>query len=201
MCTGVKEEPAMRRLAWLAVLIISLATFTLVVPAALAQQQALGHHVRFDLVKAVQGTVLAGGEDVGRDSATGDIVRLTGSGEFTAAGMEAAGGGTFVHEHANGTEVAHGIWVVTGFVSWTPAGGFLPSSLTDGIGEVSQVSAGIVTLHVVLKPSSGGTHSATLSVHCALPGAAFPIEEGITLNVGSFVFDQHGGLTLFHILQ
>jgi hypothetical protein len=197
-----KEEPAMRRLVWLAVLIISLATFTLVVPAALAQQrQALGHQVRFDLVHAVQNTVLAGGENVGRDPANGDTVRLTGSGEFKDASMEAAGGGTFVHKKANGTEVAHGVWVVTGFVSWTPAGGFLPSPLTDGIGEVSQASAGIVTLHVELKPSSGGKVPGTLSVNCALPGAAFLIEEGITLNVGSSVFDQLSGLTLFHILQ
>lgn len=192
----------MRRMVWLAALIVSLATFTLIAPAGLAQQrQALGHHVRFDLVRTEQSTVLAGGEDVGRDAATGDTVRLTGSGEFKPATMEAAGGGTFVHRRANGTEVAHGVWVVTGFVSWMPAGGFLPSFLTDGIGEVSEASAGIVTIHVGLKPSSGGTVPATLSVGCNLPGAAFPIEEGITLNVGSFVFEQHGGLTLFHVLQ
>jgi hypothetical protein len=191
----------MKRLVWLAVLIVSLATFTLIAPAGFAQQQALGHHVRFDLVRTLQNTVLAGGEDVGRDGATGDTVTLTGSGEFKPATMVAAGGGTFVHRHANGTEVAHGVWVVTGFVRWTPAGGFLPSFLTDGIGEVSEASAGVVTVHVGLNPSSGGTVPATLSVDCNLPGAAFPIEEGITLNVGSFVFEQHGGLTVFHVLQ
>ncbi|HEX4841860.1 MAG TPA: hypothetical protein VFV60_06800 [bacterium] len=192
----------MRRLVWLAVLVVSLATFTLIAPAGLAQQrQVLGHHVRFDLVSVVQGVVLTGGEDVGRDTATGDTVRLTGSGGFKPATNDAAGGGTFVHQHPNGTEVAHGVWVVTGFVSWEPAGGFLPPSLTDGIGEVSEASAGVVTIHVELRPSSGGPLPATLSVHCALPGAAFPIEEGITLNVASFVFEQHGGQTLFHILQ
>ncbi len=192
----------MRRLVWVAMLVVSLATFTLIAPAGLAQQrQALGHHVRFDLVHAVQGVVLTGGEDVGRDAATGDTVRLTGSGGFKPATMDAAGGGTFVHRHANGTEVAHGVWVVTGFVSWEPAGGVLPSFLTDGIGEVSEASAGIVTIHVELKPSSGGTVPATLSVNCDLPGATFPIVEGITLNVGSFVFEQHSGATLFHVLQ
>ncbi|HVH30319.1 MAG TPA: hypothetical protein VNA31_01450 [bacterium] len=192
----------MRRLVWLVVLLVSLATFTLMAPAGLAQQrQVLGHHVRFDLIRVVQGVALTGGENVGRDIATGDTVRLTGSGDFKPATTDAAGGGTFVHRHANGTEVAHGVWVVTGFVSWEPAGGFLPPGLIDGIGEVSEASAGIVTVHVELKPSSGGTVPATLSVNCALPGAAFLIEEGITLNVASFVFEQHGGLTLFHVLQ
>lgn len=192
----------MRRLVWLVVLLVSLATFTLMAPAGLAQQrQVLGHHVRFDLIRVVQGVALTGGENVGRDTATGDTVRLTGSGDFKPATADAAGGGTFVHRHANGTEVAQGVWVVTGFVSWEPAGGFLPLSLTDGIGEVSEASAGIVTIHVVLKPSSGGQVPATLSVNCALPGAAFPIEEGITLNVGSLVFEQHGGLTVFHVLE
>ena len=192
----------MRRLAWLAALAISLVTLTLIAPAGLAQQrQVLGHHVRFDLVRTEQGVVLAGGEDVGRDAATGDTARLTGSGGFKPATKDAAGGGTFVHKHANGMEVAHGVWVVTGFVSWEPAGGFLPPSLTDGIGEVSEASAGIVTIHVVLKPSSGGTVPATLSVNCDLPGASFPIKEGITLKVGSFVFEQHGGQTVFHILE
>ena len=192
----------MRRLVSLAVLVVSLATLTLIAPAGLAQQrQALGHHVRFDLVKTMQSVVLTGGEDVGRDAVTGDTVGLTGSGEFKPGTMDAAGGGTFVHRHANGTEVAHGVWVVTGFVSWTPAGGFLPSFLTDGIGEVSEASAGIVTIHVELKPSSGGSVPATLSVDCNLPGAAFPIEEGITLNIGTFHFEQHSGLTVFHILE
>ncbi len=197
----------MKRLVWLAVLIVSLATFTLMAPAGLAQQrQALGHHVRFDLVHAVQNTVLAGGTDIGLD-ASGDTVALTGSGAFKPGDKDAAGGGTFVHRHAPvppatiGMEVAHGVWVVTGFVSWDPAGGFLPSPLTDGIGELSEASAGIVTIHVVLKPSGGGSIPATLSVNCDLPGASFPIVEGITLNVGSFHFEQHGGATLFHIFE
>ncbi len=192
----------MKRLVWLAVSIVTLATFTLIAPAGLAQQrQVLGHHVRYDLIRIVQGVLLTGGENVGRDAATGDTVTLTGSGEFKPATMDAAGGGTFVHQHANGTEVAHGVWVATGFVSWEPAGGVLPQGVTDGIGELSEASAGIVTIHVVLKPSSGGSVPATLSVNCALPGASFPIEEGITLKTASSVFEQHGGLTVFHILQ
>src|SRR3989442_1187283 len=147
----------MRRLVWLAVVIVSLATFTLIAPAGFAQQRpGLGHHVRFDLVGVVQNTVLAGGEDVGRDVATGDTVRLTGSGEFKPTAMEAAGGGTFVHRHANGTEVAHGVWVVSGFVEGTPAGGFRPPALTGRIGEVSGARPGLRTNHFEVKPSGGG---------------------------------------------
>lgn len=192
----------MRRWASLAVLAVILVAFTLIAPASSAQQhKALGHHVRFDLVQIVQGTALAGGTDTGRDAARGDTVALTGSGEFEPGARQAAGGGTFVHQDADGRELEHGVWLVTGFVSWAPADGFLPSSLTDGIGEVSEASAGIVTLHVELRPSQGGSVPATLSVNGELPGASFPIEEGITLAVGPFDFEQHGGLTLFHVLQ
>src|SRR6266849_6179739 len=115
---------------------------------------ALGHTDRYDLIQIVQGTVLSGGSDQATDATSHDSVTLTGSGQFKPGARDATGGGTFVHRHANGSEVAHGVWVVTGFVSWTPAGGFLPSFLTDGIGEVSEASAGIVTIHVELKPSS-----------------------------------------------
>src|SRR5258708_17045808 len=154
----------MRRLVSLAVLVVSLATLTLIAPAGLAQQrQALGHHVRFDLVKTMQSVVLTGGEDVGRDAVTGDTIGLTGSGEFKPGTMDAAGGGTFVHLHANGTEVADGVWVLTGFVGWTRAGGCLRSFPPDGIGEGSHAIAGISTLHVGLKRSSAGPVLATLS--------------------------------------
>lgn len=192
----------MKRRASLLMLAVGLAAFTLMAPVGAAQQgRALGHHVRFDLVQVVQNTVLAGGEDVARDAATDDTVTLTGSGEFKPGAMDAAGGGTFVHRRADGSEVAHGVWVVSGFVNWAPANGFLPPVLTDGIGEVSEASAGIVTLHVQLKPSGGGSIPGTLTVDCELPGASFPIHEGITLMVLSFNFEQDSGLTLFHILQ
>src|SRR3989442_10055334 len=71
----------MRRRTGLSILVVSLAAFTLAAPSAAGQRQALGHHVRFDLVKIAQGTALAGGSNFGLD-ASGDRVELTGSGEF-----------------------------------------------------------------------------------------------------------------------
>jgi len=196
----------MKRWASLIVVGFTLAAFTLFAPASSAQQRrALGLHVRFDLPQILQNTVLAGGKDVGVDGPTGDTVELTGSGEFTPGIGNAAGGGTFVHKHSDGTEVAHGVWVVTGFATWRPGGGSLPSILTDGIGEITETSAGIVALHVRLVPEGGESSlNAILEVHCHLPGASFDTEEGIRLIVGPFVFDQDPvlhGVTLFHILQ
>jgi hypothetical protein len=132
---------------------------------------------------------------------TGDTIVLTGSGQFKPGLGDAAGGGTFIHRHANGTEVAHGVWVVTGFVSWAPAGGFLPP-VTDGVGEASEASAGIVVLHVHLTSSTSVSHFGQLSINCQLPGSSNPlIEEGIVLTVETHVFTQDGGATVFHVLE
>ncbi len=166
-------------------------------PNAWAQPERKGHDVRWDLAQVIQGTALAGGTDVGRDAATGDTVSLTGSGDAEAAEGNAAGGGTFLHRNARGAEVAHGVYVVTGFLNWEEAGGTLPAA--DGIGHADEASAGILTLMVRLFPSGGGHTDAVLGVHCALPGATAQIEEGITLAIGKLHFVQHGGVTLFHI--
>src|SRR5229473_103835 len=74
--------------------------------------------LRWDLVHFPQGLVLAGGENAATDAASGDILTLTGSGEAAPKKETATGGGTFVHSHANGTEVAHGVYKVTGFRSF-----------------------------------------------------------------------------------
>ena len=81
--------------------------------------------LRWDLIQIVQGVVLAGGTDVARDSATGDTVSLTGSGQSRPQQHKADGGGTFLHEHANGSEVAHGVHLVTGLKSFVNGGGSL----------------------------------------------------------------------------
>src|SRR5215471_7417664 len=52
--------------------------------------------LRWDLTKIVQGTVLAGGEDVGHDVATRATITLSGSGSADAGKKDATGGGTFV---------------------------------------------------------------------------------------------------------
>src|SRR5713226_6023173 len=84
--------------------------------------------LRWDLVQIIQGTVLVGGMVRARDAATGDVVTLTGSGEARPGDRTAAGGGTFVHKHANGSEVAHGVYVVTAFKSFRNGHGSLVRS-------------------------------------------------------------------------
>jgi hypothetical protein len=172
-------------------------------------------NLRWDLVKIVQGTVLAGGTDVGSDAASHDTISLTGSGEAEPGEKEAGGGGTFVHKHrasgrrsdrrggdkdedaAEGEVEVHGVYVVTAFVDWQPAGGKL--NVVDGIGQAAEASSGILTLKVRLLPSGGGHHDGVLTVHCRLPGSTFDIDEGITLAIDGFHFVQDEGRTLFHV--
>jgi hypothetical protein len=167
--------------------------------------------VRWDLVKIVQHTVLAGGRDVGKDAASGDTITLTGSGDARPAAKDAAGGGTFVHRHRAPREKSErhrergapreietrGIYVVTGFIDWQSAGGTLP--VADGIGRRSEASAGVLTLSVRLFPSEGGHRDGTLTVNARLPNETFDVEEGITLAVDGFLFVQDGGAALFHV--
>jgi hypothetical protein len=64
---------------------------------------------------------------------------LTGSGEARPHKRRASGGGTFVHKHANGSEVAHGVYVVTAFDSFANGGGTLVGTgLTDGIDALNR---------------------------------------------------------------
>ena len=157
--------------------------------------------LRWDLIQIVQGVILAGGTDVGRDAATGDMVSLTGSGDARPGKHRATGGGTFVHKHANGSEVAHGVYVVTGFKSFVNGGGSLVGTgLTDGIDELNNTTGGLLSLSVRLMPASGGSADGVLEVHCDLPGGR-PDTEGIRLSVLTFKFAQASGFTLFHVLQ
>ncbi len=157
--------------------------------------------LRWDLIQIVQGVILAGGTDVGRDAATGDMVSLTGSGDARPGKHRATGGGTFVHKHANGSEVAHGVYVVTGFKSFVNGGGSLVGTgLTDGIDELNKTTGGLLSLSVRLMPASGGSADGVLEVHCELPGGR-PDTEGIRLSVLTFKFAQASGFTLFHVLE
>src|SRR5260370_40672594 len=71
--------------------------------------------LRWDLVRFPQGLVLAGGENMAKDAATGDILTLTGSGGAAPKKETATGGGTLLRTHANGTEGAHGGYKVPRF--------------------------------------------------------------------------------------
>jgi len=158
--------------------------------------------LRWDLVHFPQRLVLSGGENMATDAATGDILTLTGSGEAAPKKETATGGGTFVHTHANGTEVVHGVYKVTGFRSFRAAGGSLaPTGLADGIGTIAQTIGGLLVMDITAMTSTCGSVAGVLGVDCALPGVEFPIEEGVHLDVLSFHFKQSGGFTLFHVLQ
>ncbi len=176
--------------------------------AALAEDNGGGKLVRWDLPQFAGpggSLIFAGGTDEGRDSSSGDLVRLTGSGQAEPGEHEAAGGGTFVHLASDGTtERAHGFYLVTGFNSFRKPGGTLAGiPLTDGIGELGDTSGGILSLKVHLFASSGAQAEGVLTVDCSLPSGRPGIVEGITLSVPAFNlnFTQHGGATLFHVLN
>ena len=92
-----------------------------------------------------------------------------------------------------------GVYVVTGFIAWQPGGGQLP--VADGIGHVSETSAGILKLSIRIFLPSGAFRDGTLTVNCRLPGATVDVEEGIQLTIAGTPInvEQHGGITLFHI--
>ncbi|HEY3211007.1 MAG TPA: hypothetical protein VGL18_14685 [Actinomycetota bacterium] len=166
--------------------------------------RARGHNVRWDLLllqpPGSPTTALAGGTNIGRDEATGDTVELTGSGGAIPALRDATGGGTFVHKHENGEEVAHGFYLVTGFVSWQRRTGTFPLP-NDGIGHASQASAGLLSLNVRFFPSDGPPVDGVLTVHCHFPDTPGPNDEGISLVIGPFNFVQAGGVTVFHVFR
>jgi len=158
--------------------------------------------LRWDLVQIVQGVVLAGGTDVARDAASGDSISLTGSGEARPEKHKGTGGGTFAHKHANGSEVAHGVYVVTGFNRFANGGGTLVGTgLTDGIDNLNKTTGGVLSLRVHLMATSGLTADGVLEVNCDLPGSSKPITEGVRLTVLTFKFVQDSGATLFHVLE
>ncbi len=164
--------------------------------------------LRWDLAQVIQLTVLAGGSVQARDATTHDTVTLTGSGEARPGDRTAAGGGTFMHRHEDGSEVAHGVYVVTAFNSFTDGHGSLSNTpLSDGIGHKNQSDSGILRLGIKAVLPSGRSIAAKLGVECALPGDTSGAVEGITLDVTvaghSFHFRQvpEGGVTVFHALE
>ena len=189
-------------------ILASVLALTLVVAAVtpgLAQsKRARGHNVRWDLAllqpPESPTTAIVGGTNTGRDAATGDTVELTGSGNAIPARRDATGGGTFVHKHENGEEVAHGFYLVTGFVSWDRRPGTFPLP-NDGIGHASQASAGLLSLNVRFFPSGGSPADGVLTIHCHFPDTPGPNDEGISLVIGPFNFVQAGGVTVFHVFR
>src|SRR5437870_10728529 len=87
--------------------------------AVLAEDNGGGKLVRWDLPQFAGpggSQIFAGGTDEGRDSASGDLVRLTGSGQAEPGQHEAAGGGTVVHLASDGSTARdHGFYLVPEF--------------------------------------------------------------------------------------
>jgi hypothetical protein len=159
--------------------------------------------LRWDLIQIVQGVVLAGGTDVAKDAASGDKISLTGSGEVRPESHKATGGGTFVHKHADGSEVGHGVYVVTAFISFANGGGSLVGTgLTDGIDVLNRTTGGVLKCRVHLTSSAGLQADGVLEVDCHLPGGR-DVPEGIKLSVPQFNlnFAPDSGFTLFHVLD
>ncbi len=165
---------------------------------------ALGQNVRWDFVQVLPAgaptTGIPGGTNTGRDAATGDTIDLTGSGGAIPALGVATGGGTFVHRLSNGSVFAQGFYVVTGFVSWERRTGTFPLP-NDGIGNISQASAGLLTLNVRFFSSGGSPVDGVLTIHCHFPTTPGPNDEGFDLTVLSLHFVQAGGVTLFHVFR
>jgi hypothetical protein len=164
-----------------------------------------GKIVRWDLVQIIDGFVVPGGTDVSAAS-NGDTIALTGSGHAEPRRHKAFGGGTFVHKNAAGAEIGHGIYYVTGFVSWERLrGGSIVGVLAgDGVGPINRATSGILVLNVHLV-GAGGTpqFDAVLTIFCHLPGTIRDVPEGFALNIpGVANFDEQvSGVTLFHVLR
>jgi len=187
------------------------------------QNENGGQHnrfVRWDLVLIANGVAVAGGTDVSTDAATKDTIALTGSGQAEPREDEASGGGTFVHKHADGSLVAKGAYVVTGFVSWERlrGGDFAKTGLIDGLGngpgsseDEDEPTSGILTVSVRFIPDGtppGAGFVGVLSVHCTLPDTVGGDFEGVTVDVAglSFTFVANAdlnayGVTLFYCLR
>jgi hypothetical protein len=195
---------------------IALVLLGLVLGALVAATSAFGDHprakiVRWDLVEIANGTAVAGGETVATEAATGESITLTGSGHVRPRSRAAFGGGTFVHEDADGNELASGSYHVTRFVSFKRlrGGNFAATGLIDGIGDPDEASSGIMTVKIRLMPDPATSTTtdvtdAVLEVHCHLPQTVQETFEGIRLTIGSRSFepdpDRHG-VTLFHVMR
>jgi hypothetical protein len=137
--------------------------------------------IRWDVIQFQANLALAGGSDISTDMASGDTIKLTGSGHVEPREEEAAGGGTFVHRHDDGSLVGRGIYQVTGFLSWhrITGGSYAGTGLSDGIGngtgaypDENEETSGVLMLRVRFqRVTSGGPETArgVLTIYCHLP--------------------------------
>ena len=123
---------------------------------------------------------------LGTPIVAGDVLRLTGSGGFDGTNAVVTGGGSFTHYRPDGSVVARGTWIVTGFQSFKSYGGPNPG-----------VQGGLLLVTVTLIGPEATFAGLTLQVSCLINAPAGAPEEGTTLP-GLFQ-EPTGGTTLFHL--
>lgn len=166
-----------------------------------------GDLMRWDLIRLNPQTLIAvpGGAASAQDPASGEVVRITGSGQFDADDETASGGGTFVARDAGGSVVERGVFVVSDFISWQPlAGSIVDTPIIDGVAEKADARSGILTLEIAGYVRGEFIGHAVLEVHCALPGAPAGSHEGVTVAVEGgprFTTMVDHGPTIFHVLD
>ncbi len=118
-------------------------------------------------------------------AATGNTIRVAGSGSFDAVGATVLGSGAFTRFTAAGAVIDRGTWKATEFVDFDSFGGPNPG-----------FQGGVLTIEVTLFPTAGPPEpNLTMVVTCCVFGPA-SCEEGTT--VGAFT-EITGGLNLFHV--
>ena len=130
----------------------------------------------------------------------GDLVTLSGRGEFDPASGDASGTGAFAHTDENGGLVGFGRWRATGVVDFDPYG-------CGGEGFPPNFCGGLLTLdiRVIGTDVAGGTDvfDGVLTIDCLIgPNVPAGRVEGTTLDIpGRINFDEilfsEGGLNLF----
>src|SRR6266849_631456 len=161
----------------------SVLTILAIATATLANAHATNTSYSFNLIGP--NTAMAANTTPGTPIAAGDVLRLTGSGAFDTSARTASGGGSFTHYKPDGSVFARGIWVITGFQSFSSYGG--PSSGHQG---------GVLLVTVSIIGPEATFAGLTLQVSCGINAPSGAPDEGTTLP-GLFT-EAAGGNTLFH---
>ncbi|HET8922204.1 MAG TPA: hypothetical protein VFN26_04320 [Candidatus Acidoferrum sp.] len=159
--------------AFLTMLVVTLSTFPLVLPAV-----ASGTIFGFNLV-GPQSTMAVSGP------IAGDTLQTTGSGSFDTSTGTIVASGSFTHIKADGTVFDKGAWQANSFVSFTAFGGPNPG-----------LQGGELKFQATFSPNGGTPSTRMVTVVCRINApAGFTAHEGVT--VGLFT-DVTRGATLFH---
>jgi hypothetical protein len=161
----------------------SVLTILALATATLGNAHATSTSHSFNLVGP--NTAMAANTIPGTPIASGDVLRLTGSGVFDTSAATASGGGSFTHYKPDGSAFARGIWVITGFQSFSAYGG--PNRGLQG---------GVLLVTVSIIGPEATFAGLTLQVSCGINAPSGAPDEGTTLP-GIFT-EATGGTTLFH---